>query len=78
MNFIKRINAPLPKFFNVLRTIGLVVASVGGVILTAPVSLPGVITTIGGYMAVVGGVVSAVSQMTTTTDNGTPSPDDST
>jgi uncharacterized membrane protein HdeD (DUF308 family) len=65
MNLVKRAKAPTPKFFKVLRNIGLVVASVSGVILTAPVALPAVVTTIGGYFAVAGGVVSAVSQLTT-------------
>ena len=69
MNIIKRIQAPTPKFFKVLRTIGLVLAAVGGTILAAPVALPVAIVSIGGYIAVVGGVISAVSQLTTTDEN---------
>ena len=69
MNIIKRIQAPTPKFFKVLRNIGLVLAAVGGTILTAPVALPLAIVSIGGYIAVVGGVISAVSQLTTTDEN---------
>lgn len=68
MNILKRAKAPTPKFFKVLRTIGLAVAAVGGVILTAPIALPVVIGSIGGYLAVVGGVLSAVSQLTTPYD----------
>jgi uncharacterized membrane protein HdeD (DUF308 family) len=68
MNIIKRVKSPTPKFFKVLRNIGLVLAAVGGTILAAPVALPVVITTIGGYVAVAGGVISAVSQLTTTTE----------
>lgn len=68
MNVIKRVVARTPKFFKVLRTVGLVLATVGGVLLTAPVSLPAVVTAIGGYLAVAGGVVSAVSQLTIETD----------
>ena len=64
MNIIKRMKAPTPKFFRVLRNIGLVLAAIGGTILAAPVVLPVVVTTVGGYMAVAGGVVSAVSQLT--------------
>jgi len=71
MNIIKRAKAPTPKFFKVLRNIGLVIATVGGTILATPVTLPVVITTIGGYLAVVGGVVSAVSQLTTEKVGGT-------
>lgn len=65
MNLVKRIKGPTPKFFRVLRNIGLALAAVGGTILTAPVALPVIIGSIGGYMAVVGGVLSAVSQLTT-------------
>ena len=68
MNIIKRAKAPTPKFFKVLRNIGLVLAAVGGTILAAPIALPVVVTTIGGYVAVAGGVLSAVSQLTTSTE----------
>ncbi len=69
MNIINRINTPTPKFFKVLRNIGLVLAAVGGTILAAPVALPAIVVTIGGYVAVAGGVISAVSQLTTTKDD---------
>ena len=69
MNIIKRIQAPTPKFFKVLRNIGLTLAAIGGTILAAPVALPVVIVSIGGYIAVAGGVISAVSQLTTTDEN---------
>ncbi|MFV5685796.1 hypothetical protein ACM55I_10115 [Flavobacterium sp. GB2R13] len=65
MNIVKRAKARTPKFFKVLRNIGLALAAVGGVILTAPIALPVVIGSVGGYLAVVGGVLSAVSQLTT-------------
>ncbi len=65
MNIIKRVKAPTPKFFKVLRNIGLALAAIGGTILTAPIALPVVVITIGGYVAVAGGVLSAVSQLTT-------------
>jgi uncharacterized membrane protein HdeD (DUF308 family) len=66
MNIIKRAKAPTPKFFKVLRNIGLVLAAVGGTILAAPIALPIVVTSIGGYLVVAGGMVTAVSQLTTT------------
>lgn len=65
MNVIKRVKAPTPKFFKVLRTIDLSLAAVGGSIIAAPVVLPITVVTLGGYLAVVGGVLSAVSQLTT-------------
>ncbi len=64
MDFIERAQAPTPKFFKILRTIGLALLAVSGAILTAPVALPVVVVTIAGYTAVAGGVLSAVSQVT--------------
>lgn len=66
MNIIKRVKTPTPKFFKVLRNIGLALAAAGGTILVAPIALPVVITTVGGYLALAGGVLSAVSLLTTT------------
>lgn len=66
---INRAKAPTPKFFKVLRTVGLALAAVGGTILAAPIALPAIVTTIGGYVAVAGSVLSAASQLTTTDDS---------
>jgi uncharacterized membrane protein HdeD (DUF308 family) len=66
---INRAKASTPKFFKVLRTVGLALAAVGGTILAAPIALPAIITTIGGYVAVAGGVLTAASQLTTTNDS---------
>ncbi len=66
---INRAKAPTPKFFKVLRTVGLALAAVGGTILAAPIALPAIVTTIGGYVAVAGSVLSAASQLTTTYDS---------
>ena len=59
-----RVKAPTPKFFRVLRTVGVVLGTIAGVLATAPVSLPAGLVTVAGYLAVAGGVVSAVSQAT--------------
>ena len=69
MNVIQRAKAPIPKFFKVLRNIGLALAAVGGTVLAAPIALPVVVSSIGGYLAVAGGVLSAVSQLTTLNDD---------
>lgn len=69
MNIVKRAKAPTPKFFKLLRNIGLALAAVGGTVLAAPVALPVIISSIGGYLAVAGGVLSAVSQITTINDH---------
>ncbi len=65
MNAIKRAKAPTPKFFKVLRNIGLTLAAIGGTVLAAPIVLPVIVTSVAGYLAVAGGVISAVSQLTT-------------
>lgn len=64
MNIIERAQAPTPKFFRRLRTIGLCLAAVATALATAPVALPIGIVTISGYLAVAGTVISAVSQVT--------------
>ena len=40
MNIVQRVKAPTPKFFKVLRTIGLALATVGGTIIASPIALP--------------------------------------
>jgi uncharacterized membrane protein HdeD (DUF308 family) len=66
---IDRAKAPTPKFFKVLRNIGLIMAGIGTVLLTAPVSLPAAVVTIGGYLVTAGGVATAVSQFTNISDD---------
>lgn len=61
---VQRAKAPTPKFFKILRSVGLSLLAVSGSVLAAPVVLPTVITSIAGYLAVAGGVLSAVSQVT--------------
>lgn len=61
---IKRAKAPTPKFFKVLRTLGITLATVGGVIVASPVALPAAIVSVAGYLAVAGSVAAAVSQTT--------------
>lgn len=67
-NIVNRAQAPTPKFFKVLRNIGLVLLSVSGVIASAPVSLPTIVVTVSGYAAVAGDIISAVSQLTVTSE----------
>jgi uncharacterized membrane protein HdeD (DUF308 family) len=67
---INRAKAPTPKFFKVLRNIGLTLAAIGGTVLAAPIALPVIVTSVAGYLAVAGGVISAVSQLTTEKANG--------
>jgi hypothetical protein len=62
MNIIKRLNEPTPPFFKKLRTAGLILAAVGGVLIASPVALPAAVITAGGYLIVAGSVATAVSQ----------------
>ena len=62
MNIVQRVKAPTPKFFKVLRTIGLALATVGGTIIASPIALPAGLVAAAGYLVLGGGVLSAVSQ----------------
>ncbi len=64
MNIVDRAQAPTPKFFRILRSIGLALLAISGTVMAAPIVLPVTVVTVAGYMAVAGGVISAVSQMT--------------
>ena len=60
---INRAKAPTPKFFKVLRTVGICLAAAGGTIIAAPVVLPTAVISVGGYILVAGTVLGAVSQV---------------
>ena len=64
MNVVERAKAPTPKFFKILRAIGLALLTISGSVIAAPVVLPVTVVTVAGYLAVAGGVISAVSQIT--------------
>ena len=68
MKFIDRLKAPTPKFFKILRNIGLGLVAAGGVIIASPIAIPAIIITIGGYLIVAGSVATAISQAVTTTE----------
>jgi hypothetical protein len=68
MKLIDRLKAPTPKFFKVLRNIGLGLAAAGGVLVAAPIAIPTILVTIGGYLIVAGSVATAISQVVTTTE----------
>ena len=61
-NIINRAQEPTPKFFKVLRNIGVTLAAVSAAVFAAPIELPAIITKIAGYLAVAGSVMGAVSQ----------------
>jgi len=68
LGVIERIKAPTPKFFRVLRNIGLALAAASAAVLAAPIALPATVITGATYVAVAGGVLTAVSQSTVDED----------
>ncbi|CAM3459028.1 hypothetical protein [Aequorivita lipolytica] len=62
MNILDRYKKPTPKFFRILRNIGLALVASGGAILAAPVVMPGILVTIATYITVIGTVISSISQ----------------
>ena len=55
---VDRAIAPTPKFFRILRSIGLVLLAISGTIIAAPVALPVALVSAAGYVA--GALISAV------------------
>lgn len=68
MNIAKRYQKPTPKFFRVLRNIGITLAATGGAIIAAPFALPATLVTIATYITVAGTVATAVSQAVVSDD----------
>ena len=62
LNIVDRALAPTPKWFKILRTVGIALASVGGVIIAAPVALPVGLVSAAGYLVLGGSIISVVSQ----------------
>ena len=62
MKITERYKRKTPSFFRKLRNIGIALATAGGVIIAAPISLPAAIITIATYLTVAGTVATAVSQ----------------
>ena len=69
-SLLKRWAAPTPKFFKIIRNVGLVIGAVGTAILTAPVALPAALVSISGYLVTAGAIATAVSQLTVLHDDG--------
>ena len=65
MKLIDRLKAPTPKFYRILRNVGLGLAAAGGVLVASPIAIPTILITIGGYLIVGGSVATAISQTVT-------------
>jgi hypothetical protein len=59
---VERAFAPTPKWFKILRTVGIVLATIGGTIIAAPVALPVGLVSVAGYLVLGGSIISVVSQ----------------
>lgn len=68
MNIVERALAPTPKWFRILRTVGIAMASVGGVVLASPVALPVGLVSAAGYLILGGSIISVVSQTAVKTE----------
>lgn len=75
MNLFERMQAPTPKFFRVVRNVGLLLASTSAVILASPVVVPAVVMQIALYAGLAGTVAGVVSQAATEQDCQNPEPD---
>ena len=62
MNVVERAFAPTPKWFKILRTVGIVLATIGGTIIATPVALPAGLVSAAGYLVLGGSIISVVSQ----------------
>jgi hypothetical protein len=61
-NIVNRMQGTTPKFFQILRNIGVTLAAVSAAVFASNVELPKLVTDIAGYLAVAGSVMGAVSQ----------------
>ena len=61
-SIVKRCRKKTPPFFKKLRTVGLIAATIGATLITAPSELTEVISSIAGYITTAGAVLTAVSQ----------------
>lgn len=62
MNVVERALAPTPKWFKILRTVGIALATIGGTIIATPVALPVGLVSAAGYLVLGGSIISVVSQ----------------
>jgi hypothetical protein len=62
MTLVDRVMAPTPRFFRLIRTIGVVIGLVGASILASPVVLPVAVVTVGGYLVLAGSIATGVAQ----------------
>lgn len=62
LNLVSRVQEPTPKWFRIVRNLGLALSAIGGVLVAAPVALPAAMVSVGGYLLLGGTIIGAVSQ----------------
>ena len=62
MSVVERTLATIPKWFKILRAVGIALASVGGIIIASPIALPVGLVSAAGYLVLGGSIISVVSQ----------------
>lgn len=71
MNILERYRKPTPRFFRILRNIGIALASVGGVVLASPIPLPDILFSVAAYITIAGTVASSISQAVVASEDET-------
>lgn len=59
-----RLTSKTPKFFRIIRNIGIGIGLLGTAIVTAPVSLPAILITAAPYLIWAGSIAGTVAQLT--------------
>jgi len=58
---MSRLTSQPSKFFKIIRTIGLALGAIAGVIATAPIALPAAVVTAAGYITFASAAAAAVA-----------------
>ena len=64
MSIAQRWNAPTPNFWKRVQQAAITIGAIAGVIIAAPITLPGAVITVAGYVATAGTVAATLSQLT--------------
>ena len=62
LNVVERVTHETPKWFKIVRNVGLGLTALSGAILAAPIALPTAVVSVAGYLALGGAIASAVAQ----------------
>ncbi len=62
LNVVERVTHETPKWFKIVRNVGLGLTALSGAILAAPIALPAAVVSVAGYLALGGAIASAVAQ----------------